>query len=404
MMKPRLFALAVVMTLGRTQAARAAEFVYASTDAGTLYQYRIGADGSLRPLTPPSIPAFDRAARLVLHPSGRFAYAVAIHERNAGHAVAQVLGFRVGRDGRFSPMTPQPLTLAAPADNVTMDPKGRFLFVSGENDRLFTFRVRPDGALVPLPDNKDVPTFRIDTQGDGGGELTGVFSEDVLSLDPSGRYLYVFANTGFVDHREHQFAPYRLDTRGALHPLAPATYGPGQSGNLLISPRGDVFVSRYFLDKQGTYRFHVGSRGLLVPAMPPVLPDQFALFLTEGSEGETLWTAFQDHPLASYHVGRGGRLSLESAHAGTLPGGRQTSADRRGRFFYVADYPRDKPGSSLVAYAATAQGTLKALAGPPQTLDGGCVSLCVKSEAGFSRPARRTRVGGRGQKRLPPQR
>ena len=44
-MKPWVYVLAMALTLGHVRAARAAQFVYASTDAGTIYQYHVGPTG-----------------------------------------------------------------------------------------------------------------------------------------------------------------------------------------------------------------------------------------------------------------------------------------------------------------------------------------------------------------------
>jgi len=175
-----LFAAALLLTAASSMAAQKSQFMYASTDGGAIYQYQITDSGTLRPLTPPKIQAAEEAIQLVLHPSGRFVYAVRIHQLNSGHALAQVTGYRVNPNGTLTALAGEPRTLAAPADNAVMDPRGRFLFVSGEDDRLFTFRIQHDGALTPLADNKNIPTFHIDTQGDGGGEVTGSYNYNRL--------------------------------------------------------------------------------------------------------------------------------------------------------------------------------------------------------------------------------
>ena len=190
-----------------------------------------------------------------------------------------MLGFRVGPDGRLSLLTPQPLTLAAPADNVTMDPKGRFLFVSGEGDRLFTFRIQHDGALVPLPDNRDVPTFRIDTQGDGGGELTGTDNGENVTFDPSGRFLYLYTFQNGFDSRSYGLRPFRLDDRGALHPLGQAFLGSGDIIACFCTTLGDLFVARSSGYNEGTDHYRIGPHGYLVPASPAHVTQTVRAFL-----------------------------------------------------------------------------------------------------------------------------
>jgi len=242
---------------------------------------------------------------------------------------------------------------------------------------LFTFRIRHDGTLMPLPDNVVEETFDIVRVGDDSR-----FSEDGISIDPTGRFLYLSANTGFINHRESSFASYRLDAHGMLHALTPVAYWSGLSDTLFGEPRGGLFVNRY-IARGGTYRLRNGLHGLSVPMSLPVILNQYARLTTNGSEGETLWTEeeggdYRKHNLASYRVGLDGRLTLKAAHAATVPSLWRVTASRRERLFYVADYDEaSQRDSFLLAFAITPQETLKALTAKPPLLDGPCLSLVV---------------------------
>lgn len=387
-----VFILAAALTMtGTVRAVEKPQFLYTATHTGTIYQYRIGADGTLHSLNPPGFRVSQEAVMLAPHPSGRFLYAVSVHESNSGHDLAQVFSYRIKPDGTLAPLGYGPRTLAAPADNVTMDPKGRFLFVSGEDDHLFTFRIRHDGALVPLPDNKDVSTFHIDTQGDGGGEVTGTYNYDSLTFDPTGRFLYLYSVQDGFDSISYQFRSFRLDAHGVLHSLQPlggdADGGTGSVGPCFFTPLGDFLVAHDQGDEIGTNEFHIGSQGQLTPAQTPFLPKQFALTVTQGVGGPTLWTSSTDPKdyrrfrLASYRIGPGGRLtrkaSLSPPSDGTL-----SAADRTGQFLYFTQSHEAEFGqkaySMLSAYVVTAQGTLKAVGAPTQ-LDGLCGQLNIVS-------------------------
>jgi len=383
-----LFAAALLLTAASSMAAQKSQFMYASTDGGAIYQYQITDSGTLRPLTPPKIQAAEEAIQLVLHPSGRFVYAVRIHQLNSGHALAQVTGYRVNPNGTLTALAGEPRTLAAPADNAVMDPRGRFLFVSGEDDRLFTFRIQHDGALTPLADNKNIPTFHIDTQGDGGGEVTGSYNYDVLSFDHTGRFLYLCSVRYGFDSRHSDFLTYRLDTRGILHPLGHGVHEMGEANPCFTTPRGGLFVARQSGDNDGTYEYHIGPHGRLTPASPHILPGKIAILTTEGAAGETLWTSSpiakdsQKYSLASYRIGLDGRLNHKATHRGVLPWTTSIRAGVSGHFLYATGYQQGdythKPQSSLLGFAFTAQGTLKPVAAPPQ-LEGRCLSLVVIS-------------------------
>lgn len=395
-----LFTVVALITMtGSVKAAEKPQFLYTATHTGILYQYRIGADGTLHSLNPPGFPVSQAAVVLAPHPSGRFLYAVSVHEANSGHDPAQVFSYRIKPDGTLAPLGYGPRTLSAPADNVAMDPKGRFLFVSGEDDRLFTFRIRHDGALVALPDNKAVTTFHIDTQGDGGGEVTGTDNYATLTFDPTGRFLYsYFVQNGF-DSISYQFRSFRLDTQGVLHSLQPlggdAEGGTGSVGPCFFTPLGDFLVPHDQGDKIGTNEFHIGSQGQLTPARTPFLPKQHALLVTNGLGGLTLWTSstdakdYQRLRLASYRIGPGGRLTLKAANAASfLSYGTSAAADRTGRFLYLTQYHQEeashKAYDTLSAYAVTAQGTLKALgtATPVDGVTGALIIISSPANAG----------------------
>jgi len=129
------FLLALALVMGGAKASKT-EYLYAATDSGTIYQYQITKSGALQPLTPPSLSVADDPVMLVMHPSGRFAYAVTVHWFDAGDdSNARIAAFRISVNGTLTRLPSALYTCATPADNVTMDPKGRFLFVSGEKGR-----------------------------------------------------------------------------------------------------------------------------------------------------------------------------------------------------------------------------------------------------------------------------
>lgn len=384
------FMLVVAVTMiGSVKAAQKSQFLYTATHTGTLYQYRIAADGTLHSLNPPIFRVSQEAVMLAPHPSGRFLYAVSVHEPNSGHDLAQVFSYRIKPDGTLAPLGYGPHTLAAPADNVIIDPKGRFLFVSGEDDHLFTFRIRPNGALVPLLDNKNVPTFHIDIQGDGGVEATGTYNYDFVTFDPMGCFLYSFGVMHGFDSLHYSFTPFRLDAHGALHPLKPSKYGLGTVGPCFFTPLGDLLVVHEYGGKVGTNEFHIDRQGQLIPARTPFLPKQFALTVTHGVGGLTLWTFstdakdYQRLRLASYRIGPGGWLTLKAANAASfLSYDTSAAADRTGRFLYLSQSHQEekhhKVYNTLSAYAITAKGTLKAV-GKSIPLDGVIDALIVVS-------------------------
>ncbi len=91
--------------------------------------------------------------------------------------------------GALTPITGSPFTVSGAfgtADGAWSDPKGRFLFVGSEGGaNIWSFTIdQTTGALTPTP---------------GIGVFTGLSSADIMTVDASGKYLYVgqgFSSSG----------------------------------------------------------------------------------------------------------------------------------------------------------------------------------------------------------------
>lgn len=85
---------------------------------------------------------------VTIDPSGRFAYV-------ANQLSDNVSQYRIGADGTLSPLTPPTAAAGTEPGSVAVDPSGQFAYVAISNgDKLSQYRIEDDGTLSALaPDN-----------------------------------------------------------------------------------------------------------------------------------------------------------------------------------------------------------------------------------------------------------
>src|SRR5258706_212871 len=97
------------------------------------------------------------------------------------------------------------VTVGASPLSVTVDPSGRYAYVSNSNATVSQYTIGAAGALAPMTP-ATVPA--------------GVAGTTSITVDPSGRYAYV-ANGGVGVYQ------YTIGATGALTPMTPATVAAG---------------------------------------------------------------------------------------------------------------------------------------------------------------------------------
>ena len=169
-------------------------FLYAVVeDAHTaLYQYRIRPDGTLAPLAPPTVPFGGTRRRLVddftaltFAPDGRYAYALignpyTVEGMNHGRAIV----YRASGGGALTQVPGEDLTDLQGPWSLAFLPSGRYAYLLtggtsdlGNSGNLHIYQVGPDGGLVPGPAQLS--------------QTNPYSNPDTVLADPSGRYVYV---------------------------------------------------------------------------------------------------------------------------------------------------------------------------------------------------------------------
>jgi 6-phosphogluconolactonase (cycloisomerase 2 family) len=177
--------------------------VYASTQTGDrIYEFNRAANGSLTAKTPGFVTAKSLASDgshpipgyLVLTPNGRHLYSSNYNDPSVGI-------FDVAPNGALTEKAASPVVGPDGAYEMAVAPNGQSLYAAGQNDgKVFQWTITAAGGLL----KKSPASFT------AGQYLEGIWPS------PSGRNAYV------VDIGTSKVAQYSADAGGALHALTPA--------------------------------------------------------------------------------------------------------------------------------------------------------------------------------------
>jgi 6-phosphogluconolactonase (cycloisomerase 2 family) len=193
--------------------------------AGAVYQYAIGMDGSLTPLSIASVATGPTPTAVVSDPSGHYVYVA-----NLGDAT--ISQYAVGVDGELMALSPAVVSIAAPFPvpagyTMSVDPKGLHLYVvtlprdhSGHSVSIAEYSIGGGGTLTPLS-----PAYV---------SVSTAMSAGPLTIGPSGKYAYLAGTTNAVTGQVSQFS---IADDGTLSPLAAASVAAaGQAFGVAITP------------------------------------------------------------------------------------------------------------------------------------------------------------------------
>jgi len=194
---------------------------------GAVYQYSIGSDGSVAPLSIASVPTGVTPTGVVSDPSGRYVYVA-----NSGNAT--ISQYAVGTGGGLVALSPAVVRIAGPFQfagfALSVDPGGQFLYVVGSprdppgpTASIAQYSIQSDGTLASL----------------APASLTlSVSASGPLAIDPGGRYAYLPGATNAPGGLVSQFS---INSDGTLTPLTPASVAATQGTiAVTIAPSGQT--------------------------------------------------------------------------------------------------------------------------------------------------------------------
>jgi DNA-binding beta-propeller fold protein YncE len=336
-------------------------FAYIANIGGTVSQYTIGADGTLTPMTPATVAASankesDSSFSIAADPSGKYVYVATSVNFGLGGGVWQ---YRIGADGALTPMTPASVAVGPGPSSVTVAPSGKYVYVTNNINDVSQYTIGEDGALTPMnpptvPARSNPHSITLDPSGryayvansdktvsqytiGSDGVLTsmtpsvlavsdGAFS---VRVEPLGRYVYVTNGAGTrFDPASGSISQFLLGLDGALTPLTPAAVAAGSGPNSIAFDTAGKYVyithfTQYF--SGGLWQYTIGANGALAPMSPAMVstgtqPNCVAV----DPAGKFAYVGNSDGTISQYTIGADGALApmtpatiatLNSAHS-----------------------------------------------------------------------------------------
>lgn len=209
------------------------KYVYAANmTSNTVSQFTVGADGTLTAMATPTVLMGSLTggklyypAGLTVHPSGQYAYVPLLEAGSLNQ-------YAIGADGSLSPLTPATIPAGDTGNGrngpccVTIDPSAKFAYVtSGAANSISQYQINANGTLSPLT------PFLVPSGGASGSGTA--YDIKVISL-ASGEYAYV------ANYFDGTIAQFSLNgTTGQLTPLSPALVTVGTYAlSIAVHPTG----------------------------------------------------------------------------------------------------------------------------------------------------------------------
>lgn len=294
---------------------------------GAVYHYQLDAQGQLDSEAP--LPAGNDMRAMAIHPSGQSLYAADFTDMG-------IYQFTFDEDGELTEMDPDhfvgPDYLGAGFVDLAMRSNGQQLYAADlAQDTISRFDVSAEGTLtyVDSIDAGDGPwrmaqhngtktlyainrhdgtlsQYRIQADGslvslgladDGLGNIFEVGQLEGITLDNSGRFVYV------SDRTNDKIWEFRITNDGTLEPLPGFAIGVETEvspGNLIASPVSDRI---YLADTQAgaMLAFAIGDDGTL----SPMTPDRLAVDSHPSDMVFTTGKALKAHTTAAYVTNSG---------------------------------------------------------------------------------------------------
>lgn len=117
---------------------------YLTHTDGTIAQYKVAADGKFIPLSPATVKMGEGPTKVVVTPSGQYAYA-------ASSRSSSVWQYSVGKNGELTPLDPPNVASTHYTVDITIDSTSRFVYVTqGSKDgKVLQYKINDNGTLSP---------------------------------------------------------------------------------------------------------------------------------------------------------------------------------------------------------------------------------------------------------------
>jgi DNA-binding beta-propeller fold protein YncE len=114
-------------------------------ESGVISQYTAGADGTLSPKSPPTVPTGTNPFELAVTPDG-----LSVYVTDSGLPQGAVLQYSVGADRTLTPKTPPAVPAGADPLGIAVSPDGESVYAAnGGGNTISQYRVDAGGGLSP---------------------------------------------------------------------------------------------------------------------------------------------------------------------------------------------------------------------------------------------------------------
>lgn len=284
---------------------------------------------------------------VVVDPSGKFSYVVNCCQSPSSPGL--ITAFTIDpTTGALSAVPGSPYTAGVVADSITIDPSGRFAYVTNSGDNTISAYAinTTTGALTSIV----------------GSPFAAGSTPIHITADPSGRFVYVANSSG------NTISAYSINPgTGALAPIAGSPFAAGSSPTgITVDPSGKfVYVANLADNTVSGYTIST-TTGALAPIFgSPFAAGSVPVSVTVDPSGRFAYVA-SDSPagtVLAYTIDpTTGALTLIAGNYAAGGSSYFIALDRSGRFAYVAD----SGDNAISAYSVNAgTGALTPIAGSP---------------------------------------
>lgn len=241
-----------VVTGGSGSTAAAHEFIYVANGEGSISAY--GIDSSTGALTTVPGSPFSTAGNdtraIAVDPNGKFAYAVNYCGSDPGCTTGDIGTIAVfsinSSSGVLSAIAGSPFSASSGSSSVTVDPSGKFVYVTNPNSISAYTIDTTSGVLSAVP-----------------GSPFAAVAPYSITIDPSGTFAYA------VNPTAKNVSVYTINpSTGALAPVT--TGGAGSCG--VIPDPGNCFASgnvafSFAIDSSGSFAYMTSARNPSIGAL-----------------------------------------------------------------------------------------------------------------------------------------
>jgi 6-phosphogluconolactonase (cycloisomerase 2 family) len=311
-------------------------YAYATNTAapgvlGTISQYSINpVDGQLTALTPATVPARYNAFSIAINPAGTFAY-VANYNKTGNSQNSTISQYSISQvDGTLTSIG-TPLVTESNPNSVTVDPQGKYVYVSNNQENNVSEYVIQGNGTLAIPPGGIVLGGAVFMSGAGPASI---------AINPADTFAYV---ANFDDGTVSQ---YVIGAGGALNPIPgePATvaaYPQGNPSYIIVDPTGRyVYVTNQSAGRISEYS--IGADGALtsIGTTADAATSQGPSFIAISASGSYAYVADSaSDDVSQYTIANGVLTPMAvpsvTTGAGSAPYG--VTIDATGRYLYVAE-------------------------------------------------------------------